>query len=489
MRKQNFLFFFSFFVFLCFSVFDVSGVYAQTKSSCGVSFQNVNFTAPEKDMSGTPVPYLVGDDINNTRLSFSVDPKKSRIEGANADIVLVMDRSGSMSGNKILDAKQALLSAVDYVEQYDTSGESRIGLVTFSSSSSVDTSLTKNYQSVERAIRRFSAGGATTIGGGLKTAGYHLRRNGLDTNRQFIILASDGHHNTSPSVSQGIGSVEKDVTVYTIGIGSGADERTLKDIVKKAGTKQGKYFSGSSSALAGIFKDILEDVIIDFEMSDVEVSVKYENQYVDFKGGTPSPSPFGNILAWSTSPLNDTSTQRVFNINFSAKKETPSPGGIALLEEEMTVDYTLFEGTPQENTKCRETVRINRDTTEIIPNDLILTYGKDCSGGSVGDGPVRIGLQSRRLLSSCTPYQGVLDNQEVDNAFWSLNPLGCVDMDNLNGDNWNRMFTGLGTPCERDLSVTHPSYGGASTKIKIIKGGGGDAPIDYDRGIWKETAP
>jgi uncharacterized protein YegL len=505
MRKQKFFkivsfFSFALFSFLCFSIFQVSGVNAQ-KDSCGVFFNDVQFTAPTKKM-GTPleeVPYLVGDAIDNTKLSFSVNPEDSRIEGANVDIVLVMDRSGSMSGGKIIDAKDALLSAVDYVEQYDTSGESRIGLVTFASGAYLNKGLTKNYQSVRMAIRSFSAGGSTTIGGGLKTAGEHLKRNGSDQNRKFIILASDGQHNVSPSVSEGINSVKKDVTVYTIGIGSGADSFTLRTIAQNAGTKQGKYFFGDSSQLEDIFEDILKDVIIEFEMSDVKVGVNYESQYVRFQSGLPDPTRSGTSLSWDLlNPITKVNPTRNFTLDFNAIGETPSSGGDNLLGNTMDISYTLFKDTPQEKI-CENTgaegIPITQNTTEIIPNNLVLVYGENCGMNAtrVNGGPVLIGLTSRVFLSSCKPYQGYLNNQEFSSANWTKTIKNPECVEKKDGTElWNRSFIGQGFECDGEkITINDPmnTYRSDTADLEVRQGGGGEAPVDYDRGIWKETAP
>jgi|GEM_PF-4403672 len=452
-------------------------------STCGVSYNNISHSIPKKEIGGIEVPYLVGDDILGTKLTFTVDGENSSVPGANIDIVFVMDKSGSMSGTKIRDAKNALIASAEFVENF--SGENRIGLVSFSSSSYVNARLTNDIDQVKGSINRLSAGGGTSIGGGLKTGAKELKDNGRSDTRQFIVLASDGQHNTSPSVQAGISTVSSNVTVYTIGIGSGADENELRRIATQAGNGQGEYFFGSSSDLNAIFQDILEDIVYEFKMTDVKVTFEPEETYAQAIATNPSTPKQGGKYTWElTDPIGGNDIAKDFFIDYKAMGNT---GGIkkSLSENDLIVEYTLFEGTSEQEV-CRDVIAINKDEIEIMDKALVLAYGS-CNGTRIGN-IVPLGIHSSLDIASCNQYQGLLGASEtaVENATWNF-PGGCINMNQKNTS--TQTFSGRGVECERDLTVSKPSYDSASTVIKAMEGGGGTPNPDIERGIWKEVTP
>lgn len=194
------------------------------------------------------------------------------------DVALVMDRSGSMDGTtsggvkKITAAKNAMRR---FVNLADVSND-RLGLASYSSNYRIDQGLTDNFSTVESVIDGLSAGGSTSIGGGLwrgLTILYgNTRQSGGEDVPQFIVLATDGKHNTSPDVtsscpvfgcSEGASSilnlaVEMDVPVYTVGFGQGVREGYLQNIAQTTG---GKYFpADSADQLEEVYGQISEDI-------------------------------------------------------------------------------------------------------------------------------------------------------------------------------------------------------------------------------------
>lgn len=117
------------------------------------------------------------------------------IEGKNvktsSDIVLVLDRSGSMSeGRRLLKAKQA---ANEFVDNLLLEGSStRIGLVTFSEGArkNQDFSGYSNKQQLKNAINSVWASGGTNIQAGLHQAQTMLA--GSNADQKIIVVLSDG---------------------------------------------------------------------------------------------------------------------------------------------------------------------------------------------------------------------------------------------------------------------------------------------------------
>ncbi len=111
------------------------------------------------------------------------------------DICLVLDRSGSMLGSKIAGLKTAVQDFVSELES--TFPNELIGLVSYSTSSRIDSRLTTNYTTIRDQANAYTANGFTAIGLGLQDGirvitGSEHRPFAIQT----IVLMTDGIHNT-----------------------------------------------------------------------------------------------------------------------------------------------------------------------------------------------------------------------------------------------------------------------------------------------------
>jgi hypothetical protein len=126
------------------------------------------------------------------------------------DVILVIDRSGSMSlagttgGTKMDEAKQA---AALFVSLLRTDHSHRIGLVSFSTTATNDRGLDTVASAHDPLIAAgglipaLIANGSTTIGGGLQTAMSQFPAPTPTTNTRAILLMTDGMENTYPWIS------------------------------------------------------------------------------------------------------------------------------------------------------------------------------------------------------------------------------------------------------------------------------------------------
>ncbi len=112
------------------------------------------------------------------------------------DVVLVIDRSGSMSGTDVsptrMEAAQAAAST--FIGQMNTSRD-KVGLVSFASDATLDRVLTDNPDDIKGAIDNLSANGATNMRKAFDVAISHLSTNGRPEAVKAVILMSDGDWN------------------------------------------------------------------------------------------------------------------------------------------------------------------------------------------------------------------------------------------------------------------------------------------------------
>ncbi|MDQ0091070.1 hypothetical protein J2T12_004496, partial [Paenibacillus anaericanus] len=116
------------------------------------------------------------------------------VEGKNiqstSDVVLVMDRSGSMDGSRMTKAKEAAKKFVDNLLIKDS--KTRIAVVSFSKGVTTESDFkgTEGKESLKTKIDGISADGGTNIQAGLNRARTLL--NGSQAQNKVIVLLSDG---------------------------------------------------------------------------------------------------------------------------------------------------------------------------------------------------------------------------------------------------------------------------------------------------------
>lgn len=183
-----------------------------------------------------------------------------RIGSGELNVIEVIDRSGSMSGTKLTQAKQAATLFAELLNLGD-----RLGVVMFGSSASTVFSLAtiadtngSVLNQAKTAIAGITSSGSTAIGQGLQLAGTQLA--GAGTAKKAIILLSDGEENVTPYAQTVLnnGGVSADTIVYTIGLGSGADAALMQSIAQQRGGQY--FFSPTPGQLAQIYDQLASTV-------------------------------------------------------------------------------------------------------------------------------------------------------------------------------------------------------------------------------------
>ncbi len=174
----------------------------------------------------------------------------------NVDMVFVLDRSGSMQGQKLRDARSAILKLLAKLSDKD-----RFGLVSYANGVIKHTGLVNVTVSermrLETIVRGINAGGGTNLGAGLQTGINVLLAARNNGNIRKVLLISDGLANqgvTDPSALGNMASlsVEKAFAISTVGVGNDFNEQLMTTLADRGAGSY--YYMENPNAFAGIFE-------------------------------------------------------------------------------------------------------------------------------------------------------------------------------------------------------------------------------------------
>lgn len=172
---------------------------------------------------------------------------------APVNVAIVIDKSGSMSGDKIEKAKEAAILAL-----YRLNSDDIVSVVLYDSEVEVlvPAAKLKDREAVISKIRRVQAGGSTALYAGVQTGAGQLREYLSKRYVNRIILLSDGLANVGPDRPEdlarlGDNLIDEGISVTTIGLGRGYNEDLMSRLAYKS--DGGHYFAHDADELAGVF--------------------------------------------------------------------------------------------------------------------------------------------------------------------------------------------------------------------------------------------
>jgi len=145
-------------------------------------------------------------------------------------LVLAIDRSGSMAGEKLALAQAAALAAAEALAPRDL-----LGVITFDAEATwaFEPSPALDRAGLQRRLAAVTAGGGTSISPALDRALERLPN--LPVSRRHLILLTDGQSQPGPLVEQIRRLSAAGVTTSTVGVGADADRLLLELLAREGG--------------------------------------------------------------------------------------------------------------------------------------------------------------------------------------------------------------------------------------------------------------
>lgn len=196
------------------------------------------------------------------------------------NLVFVLDKSGSMAGERMELVKEALMLLVDQIRDTDT-----IGLVTFDSTGHVVLEPTQGHERyrIRKAIRSLTTGGSTNAGQGL-ALGYGLMEKVYDPKSiNRVVLASDGVANTGETDQTRIlknvtERAEARIDLTTLGVGMGNHNDVFLEQLANQGNGSCHYLDDVEEAERVLVEGFLGTMIT--VARDVKIQVEFDEKQV-----------------------------------------------------------------------------------------------------------------------------------------------------------------------------------------------------------------
>ena len=196
------------------------------------------------------------------------------------NLALVLDRSGSMQGDRIAKAREAAIAAVNRLDERDY-----VSVVVFDDRIDVlagaQTASEANKAAIVEKLRTVEARGSTAIFGGVSAGASEIRKNLARKLVNRIVLLSDGEANVGPSSPEELGLlgaslVKEGVSVSTLGVGLGYNENLMAALATRSDGNT--YFIENGDDVPRIFDAELGDA---FQVAarDVKLSVRFRDAH------------------------------------------------------------------------------------------------------------------------------------------------------------------------------------------------------------------
>ncbi len=177
------------------------------------------------------------------------------------NLALVLDRSGSMTGSKLAQAKDAAIRALERLGSNDI-----VAVIAYDSTVQVVVPATKltDKNAVRRAIESIQAANSTALFAGVSKGAAEVRKF-LDRNHvNRVILLSDGLANVGPQTPSALGELgaslmKEGIAVTTLGLGLDYNEDLMVQLARRSDGNH--VFVEQATELAAVFNHEFNDVL------------------------------------------------------------------------------------------------------------------------------------------------------------------------------------------------------------------------------------
>lgn len=196
-------------------------------------------------------------------------------------VVLVLDVSGSMDGNRIIKLKEATNKFAEKL--IEGGANNKIAVVTFANNCSI-LSFTNDLTEIKRFMSTKTAHGGTDMTSGINNADSLLSNEELTNYNKSIVIMSDGGPNNINSAKSAATALFGKYNIYSVGLNLSSSQKAFMQSIQNKG-----YFDADSvDDLVKKFIEVVEEILYPLEIllknecvsSDVDKSQNGKVVYV-----------------------------------------------------------------------------------------------------------------------------------------------------------------------------------------------------------------
>lgn len=304
------------------------------------------------------------------RLSLKGTPIERTSKRPPVNVALVLDRSGSMRGERIASAKAAAREALDQLAADDI-----VALVAYNHQVSLIQRAARlgGDHDLRERIDRLTADGRTALHAGVVAGAEEVKRF-LDAEKvNRVVLLSDGRANVGPSTPRDLAELGRalgsdGISVTTIGLGLDYNEDLMSRL---ASSSDGNHaFVEDPEDLAGIFASEFGDAL-SVTSKDIEIIIECRIGFKPVRVLGREAVIEGNRIRLKLNQLQG-DNERYFVVELDAP-ETRAPGNADVAH--ISVDYfDLASGSrKQENAEAKGRYSDSADEVEKSVNKSVMT--------------------------------------------------------------------------------------------------------------------
>jgi Ca-activated chloride channel homolog len=380
------------------------------------------------------------------------------------NVALVLDKSGSMNGRKMAEAKQAAIQAIRRLNADDI-----VSVVVYDSTVEVLVPATKltDKDAVCRKISQVQPGGRTALFAGVSKAAAELRKFLDREHVNRIVLLSDGMANIGPSAPSELGSLgaslkKENISVTAMGLGLDYNEDLMVNLASNSGGNH--VFIEDETQIAELFNKEFNTVL---SVVAQEVSIT-----IEVAKGIRPVRVFGNqaeingqrVIATLTQLYSEQEKFLVLEVDVPASPEG-TPREIALV----SVDYDnmltrasdRLSGKASVNFSSSDAVIASSVNTEVLEAGVLLFANERNKAATILRDKGDIKAARQMLLQNADylkRYAADLGSVQLD-AACNLNTTQSLNLDDVR---WKRSRKGM--VLEQYRADTQQAYGAVDLK-------------------------
>ncbi|NRA10540.1 MAG: VWA domain-containing protein [Crocinitomicaceae bacterium] len=209
-------------------------------------------------------------------VGLKVRSKTKRKSKEPLNICFVIDKSGSMSGDRITQLKRSLL---EFVQQLDA--KDMVSIIVFDSDAvlAVPATLVGDKKKIIDVIHAIRAGGGTNIHEGLIKGFLEVKKLRAETSINRLILLTDGYGSTPPEqvIAAAKAQIKGGIELSAVGVGIDYNQALLSQLASAGGGLL--HLAGSSSHIQEVFQHELESIVYPMAKK-ATLTVEYNNKIV-----------------------------------------------------------------------------------------------------------------------------------------------------------------------------------------------------------------